>query len=121
MRREYITVYSTSGTTLRSRTWPKDIPELDKNLSWSKEEAEAIIKERLEIMEKDRKECEPKALTIFNKAKALRENFYKQLELIGANFDIDATASDDTGLEVFETITVTVKSEKFSHCYEYKL
>ena len=116
-----VTVYYSSGSEPRPRLWHPEVAPLPRSLHWTKEGAQAAIDKRQLDIKAERKQCEPEALKLYNKAVELYKTFSIELSKFNAAYYVDAEALDDTGLETSEYISITVKGTKYRHEYHYQL
>lgn len=116
-----VTVYYSSSSEPRSRLWHPEVAPLPRTLHWTKEGAQAAIDKRQSDIEEERKQCEPEALKLYNKAVELYKAFNLELTKLNADYYVDAEALDNTGLETSEYISITVQGTKYRHEYHYQL
>ena len=116
-----VTIYYLSGNEPRPRLWHPEVAPLPRSLHWTKEGAQAAIDKRQTDIKAERKQCEPEALKLYNKAVELYKAFNIELYKLNAAYYVDAEALDDTGLETSEIIRVTVQGAKYMHEYHYQL
>ena len=116
-----VTVYYSSGSEPRPRLWHPEVAPLPRALHWTKDGAQEVIDKRHSDIRAERKQCEPEALKLYNKAVELYKTFNMELSKLNATYYVDAEASDDTGLETSENISIIVQGTKYRHEYHYQL
>lgn len=116
-----VTVYYSSGSEPRPRLWHPEIAPLPRALHWTKEGAQAAIDKRQSDIKAERKQCEPEALKLYNKAVELYKAFNIELSKMNATLYTDAGAWEYTGLETSENISITIQGTKYRHEYHYQL
>lgn len=116
-----VTVYYSSGSEPRPRLWHPEVAPLPRALHWTKEGAQTAIYKRQSDIREERKQCEPEALKLYNRAVELYKTFNLELSKLNATFYVGAEALDDTGLETSECISITVQGTKYRHEYHYQL
>lgn len=106
-----------------NRTMPRSIEQgqdIPKGYYYTEEEALEVYRERVTLIKAERVTLEQQALDKFEAIQALYCDFTAKAKQLDCSVYADGEASDDTGLDTYLSVDITVKGT-YSHNYSFKL
>lgn len=120
MNKQRIVVYKgvdVNRTIPRSIERGRDIP---KGYYYTEEEALEVYRDRVTLIKAERVKLEQQALDKFEAIQELYCDFITKAKKLDCYVYADGEASDDTGLDTYLSIEITVKGT-YPHSYLFKL
>lgn len=119
MNKQRIVVYK----VVNNRTVPLSIEQgqdLPKGYYYTECEALKVYNDYLILFKAEHAKLEQQALTKFQALQVLYGDFITKAKQLDCSIYADGEASDDTGLDTYLTVEITVKGT-YSHAYLFKL